>query len=171
MIDLDKVEDLNRLYRLFTMVTAGLPILRRSLKNSVLRRGKDINQSSITTDVAEDVDVDVDEADATVAGSKGKGKSKARAQGPPQTSTLALKWVQDVLDLKDKFDRLWKQAFESNREIEGALNEVFAHHQSFSCANITTQAFEDFVNLNEKAPEFISLFIDENLKKGLKGVG
>ena len=24
--------------------------------------------------------------------------------------------------------------------------------------------------MNEKAPEFISLFIDENLKKGLKGV-
>lgn len=42
---------------------------------------------------------------------------------------------------------------------------------AFSCAHITSQAFEDFVNLNEKAPEFISLFIDENLKKGLKGVG
>lgn len=24
--------------------------------------------------------------------------------------------------------------------------------------------------MNEKAPEFISLFIDDNLKKGLKGV-
>lgn len=27
-----------------------------------------------------------------------------------------------------------------------------------------------FVNQNSKSPEFISLFIDENLKKGLKGV-
>lgn len=32
------------------------------------------------------------------------------------------------------------------------------------------KAFEDFINLNEKAPEYISLSIDENLKKGLKGV-
>lgn len=32
------------------------------------------------------------------------------------------------------------------------------------------KAFGSFINLNEKAPEFISLFIDENLKKGLKGV-
>ena len=32
------------------------------------------------------------------------------------------------------------------------------------------QAFEAFINMNEKAPEFISLFIDDNLKKGLKGV-
>ena len=37
-------------------------------------------------------------------------------------------------------------------------------------ANIFTQAFETFINLNEKSPEYISLFIDENLKKGLKGV-
>jgi len=125
MIDLDKVEDLNRLFRLFTMVPTGLPILRRSLKDSVLRRGKDINQSSIATDAVEDGDGDGDEADAAVIGPKGKGKWKARAQGPPQTSTLALKWVQDVLDLKDRFDRLWKQAFEISREVESALNEVF----------------------------------------------
>lgn len=171
MIDLDKVEDLNRLYRLFTTVAAGLSTLRRSLKDSILRRGKDINQSSTTTDAAEDIDVDVDEADTTVTGSKGKSKGKARAHGSPQTLTLALKWVQDVLDLKDMFDRLWKQAFESNREVEGALNEVFTHDQSPPCANITTQAFEDFINLNDKASEFISLFIDENLKKGLKSVG
>jgi len=31
------------------------------------------------------------------------------------------------------------------------------------------EAFESFINLNPKAPEYISLFIDENLKKGLKG--
>jgi cullin 3 len=171
MIDLDKVEDLNRLFRLFTMVPTGLPTLRRSLKDSVLRRGKDINQSSFTPDLAEDVDVDGDDADTTAIGSKGKGKGKARAQGPPQTLTSALKWVQDVLDLKDRFDRLWKQAFEYNRELECALNEVYTRNRHFSCANITAQAFEDFVNLNGKASEFISLFIDENLKKGLKGVG
>lgn len=48
--------------------------------------------------------------------------------------------------------------------------------RSVSCSvvpvysNVDLQAFEDFINLNEKAPEYISLFIDENLKKGLKGV-
>ena len=135
MINMGKVEDLNRLFRLFTMVDTGLPTLRRALKDSVLRRGKDINQSSVATDVAEDPDVDVDEADATAASLK--GKSKARAQASPQTLTLALKWVQDILDLKDSFDRLWKQAFESNREIEGALDEVFTRGQSNSCTNIT----------------------------------
>lgn len=31
------------------------------------------------------------------------------------------------------------------------------------------QAFETFINQQPRAPEFTSLFIDENLKKGLKG--
>lgn len=32
------------------------------------------------------------------------------------------------------------------------------------------QAFESFINLHPRASEFLSLYIDENLKKGLKGV-
>lgn len=30
--------------------------------------------------------------------------------------------------------------------------------------------FEYFLNLNTKSPEYLSLFIDDKLKKGLKGV-
>ena len=33
-----------------------------------------------------------------------------------------------------------------------------------------SQGFEGFINANPKAPEFISLYIDENLKKGVKDV-
>ena len=35
---------------------------------------------------------------------------------------------------------------------------------------LVLQAFRSFINDNPKSPEFISLFIDENLKKGLKEV-
>jgi hypothetical protein len=30
--------------------------------------------------------------------------------------------------------------------------------------------FEHFLNLNPKSPEYLSLFIDDKLKKGVKGV-
>lgn len=30
--------------------------------------------------------------------------------------------------------------------------------------------FEYFINLNPKSPEYLSLFIDDKLKKGVKGV-
>lgn len=32
------------------------------------------------------------------------------------------------------------------------------------------QAFEFFVNLNNRSPEFISLFLDDRLRKGMKGM-
>lgn len=32
------------------------------------------------------------------------------------------------------------------------------------------QSFEHFINLNTRSPEFISLFIDDKLRKGLRGM-
>ncbi|PSR75595.1 hypothetical protein PHLCEN_2v9075 [Hermanssonia centrifuga] len=147
MVDSDRLEDLSRLYRLFIMVPTGLPALKKALRDSVIRRGQELNISSA---LAEGVDLVEDEPDDI----KGKGKAKARpANSGAQTLQLALKWVEDVLALKDKCDGIWMKAFQSDREVESGLNE----------------AFETFINKNDKAPEFISLFIDDNLKKGLKG--
>jgi len=56
--------------------------------------------------------------------------------------------------LKDKYDKLLVTAFSNDKTFQHALN----------------QAFEYFINLDAKSPEYISLFIDEKLKKGLKGV-
>ena len=116
MIDLDKKEDLSRLYRLFITVPTGLPTLRRALRDSIVRRGKEL--ASIGSVGGADGDGDDEVEDV-----KGKGKAKAPNTGA-QTLQLALKWVQDVLDLKDKFDTLWTQAFRSDREIETGMNEV-----------------------------------------------
>ncbi|KAJ7650303.1 Cullin-domain-containing protein [Roridomyces roridus] len=135
MIDLNKTSDMARLYRLFIMVPAGLPCLKRSLKDSVRRRGEAINQASSGME------------------SGGAENVKARATSGAQTLALALKWVQDVLDLKDLFDRIWRDAFSSDRELESNLNE----------------AFENFINLNQRSSESIALFIDDHLKRGLKG--
>jgi len=48
------------------------------------------------------------------------------------------------------------------------LSGAFLNDKNFQ--HSFNQAFEYFINLNNKSPEFISLFIDEKLKKGLKGV-
>ena len=75
-------------------------------------------------------------------------------KGTPVGVALALKWVQDVLDLKDRMNVILSMAFARNKSFETAIN----------------QAFERFFNLNSKAPEFMSLFIDNKLKKDFKGV-
>ncbi|KAF8968105.1 Cullin-domain-containing protein [Flammula alnicola] len=143
MIDNNKFEDLSRLYRLCRMVPTGLPTLQTSLKQSIICRGKEINQVALGEDFVEG------EADEREPKDKGKGK----ARNPVSSIQPAVTWVQDVLNLKDKFDLVWKISFQSNRDVEIALND----------------AFSSFVNLNEKCSEFISLFIDDHLKRGLKG--
>ncbi|GLB40454.1 putative cullin-domain-containing protein [Lyophyllum shimeji] len=149
MVDTDKTDSLARLYRLFIMVPTGLPTLKRSLKESVARRGRQINRASSGAEgVDAEIDVVGDEGDR-----KGKGKARPVANAAAQRLALALKWVEDVLELRDKFVAVWQSAFDKDREVESALNE----------------AFQEFIDSNERSPEYISLFIDDNLKKGLKG--
>jgi cullin 3 len=121
MVDTDRMDDLGRLYRLFSMVSTGPPCLRKTLKESVARRGKEINRASVGIEVGDgEIDVVGNDEDR-----KGKGKGKARAVAGAQTLSLALKWVQDVLELKDKFDQVWRAAFLRDRDLESALNEVY----------------------------------------------
>ena len=47
------------------------------------------------------------------------------------------------------------------------LSESFQDDRVFK--QMITTDFEHFININPKSPEYLSLFIDEKLKKGLKG--
>lgn len=64
-------------------------------------------------------------------------------------------FVQRLLDLKDKYDKIITLAFNNDKTFQNALNS----------------SFEYFINLNVRSPEFISLFVDDKLRRGLKGVG
>lgn len=123
MIDSDRLDDLARMYRLFTKVSAGLPCLRKALREKIIRRGKEINDADGT---AGGNGGDSGDEDAAEPSAKTKGKAKARppANAAAQNLALALRWVQDVLDLKDKFDKIWSKAFNSDRDLESSLNEV-----------------------------------------------
>nr|GMC59432.1 cullin-3A-like isoform X1 [Ipomoea batatas] len=63
-------------------------------------------------------------------------------------------FVQRLLDEKDKHDNIINKAFNNDKTFQNALNS----------------SFEYFINLNPRTPEFISLFVDDKLRKGLKGV-
>ncbi|KAL4220045.1 Cullin-3 [Mactra antiquata] len=66
----------------------------------------------------------------------------------------AITYVQNLLDLKDRFDHF--------------LHESFGNDNLFK--KMISSDFEHFINLNPKSPEFLSLFIDDKLKKGVKGM-
>lgn len=139
MLDDNRIEDLERLYRLFRRAD-GLQVLKLGLKAYVSTKGKIINTAVETTSKA-----------ATPIKDETGGAATSQAS-TPQAAT-AIKWVEDVLAFKSRFDRLLPVSFHDDKGCEVSINE----------------AFETFVNSNPRAPEFISLFIDENLKKGLKG--
>ncbi|CAF2972806.1 unnamed protein product [Rotaria sp. Silwood2] len=67
----------------------------------------------------------------------------------------AITYVQNLLDLKDTFDHFLKNAFNEDKTFKKRINSDF----------------EYFINLNQRSPEYLSLFIDETLKKGAKDLG
>ena len=48
------------------------------------------------------------------------------------------------------------------------INKSFASDKIFQ--NALNSAFEFFINLGQRAPEYISLYMDDRLRKGVKGV-
>ncbi|XP_015895103.1 cullin-3A [Ziziphus jujuba] len=72
----------------------------------------------------------------------------------PEKLKDPVEFVQRLLDEKDKYDRIISSSFTNDKTFQNALNS----------------SFEYFINLNPRSPEFISLFVDEKLRKGLKGV-
>ena len=63
-------------------------------------------------------------------------------------------FIQSLLDLKDRFDHFLHESFNEDRLFKQMISSDF----------------EYFINLNLKSPEYLSLFIDDKLKKGVKGV-
>lgn len=63
-------------------------------------------------------------------------------------------FLQKLLDLKDRFDHFLKNSFNNDRIFKQMI----------------AADFEYFLNLNPKSPEYLSLFIDDKLKKGVRGV-
>lgn len=61
---------------------------------------------------------------------------------------------QNLLDLKDRFDHFLINSFNNDKIFKQMI----------------ASDFEYFLNLNQKSPEYLSLFIDDKLKKGVKGV-
>lgn len=81
-------------------------------------------------------------------------QGKALVQEEEHQGTNAITFVQSLLDLKDGFDHFLNNSFNKDKIFKQMIASDFEH----------------FLNLNPKSPEYLSLFIDDKLKKGVKGV-
>ncbi|XP_066587748.1 cullin-3-A [Prorops nasuta] len=83
-----------------------------------------------------------------------KEQGRAMVQEDNDASTNAVIFVQNLLDLKDRFDHFLHYSFNNDKIFKQMI----------------ASDFEYFLNINTKSPEYLSLFIDDKLKKGVKGM-
>ncbi|EYC13417.1 hypothetical protein Y032_0044g980 [Ancylostoma ceylanicum] len=61
-------------------------------------------------------------------------------------------FVEDLLELKERFDEFLLMSFQRDKMFKNRIQTEF----------------EKFINLNKNSPEYLSLYMDEKLRKGLK---
>ncbi|KAI5778569.1 Cullin [Geopyxis carbonaria] len=145
MLDNDKVDDIRLIYHLISRVDPEKTVLKEMTCNRLIELGKGIH-ANLSNPVEP---LPTTSGDPSTSGAAAAREEKA-ANG--QTA-LAIRWVDEVLALKDKYDRIWEVALLEDKGIQTAL----------------TRAFTQFINDLRDAPEYISLFIDDNLRRGIKG--
>jgi cullin 3 len=150
MIDNDRIEDLSILYELIVRVDPSMAPLKATLQSRIMELGLEIEKNLKTTDFS--VPANGSGADGEEGGD---AADKAKAQPltvAAQQTAAAIKWVDDVLTLKDKFDKLWANCFQEDLILQSSI----------------TKSFSDFINVFNRSSEYVSLFIDDNLKRGTK---
>lgn len=145
MLDNERIDDLQNVYILVARVDAKKEALRKEIQKCIVDIGTSINASTGNT-LSSTIPPPQPVLDA-------KGSKKTAEKPLNQQTAAAIRWVQDVLQLKSKYYSIWARAFQKDQIIEKSL-EV---------------SFQDFVNANMRSPEHLSLFLDEHLKKGIKG--
>lgn len=140
MVDNDRYADLELVFDLNSRIDPKKSELTTAIQQRVQEVGGAINEAATTTSTAPPV---------TAAQQERDSEPKPTAN---QQTVAALQWVEGILQLKDKYDHLWTVSFQSDPVIQPAL----------------TRSFTETINSFPRSSEFISLFIDENMKKGLK---
>lgn len=161
MIDNDSFADLSIAYRLVSRpgVKDGIEKLKKIMSVRIIELGVEIEKGLSDANFydrraapdGEDTANDAAKKEAKKdAGIEDKAKPLT---GAARQTAAAVKWVDDILQLKDKFDRFLSECFNDDKILESAL----------------TKSFSDFINMFNRSSEFVSLFIDDNLKNGIRG--
>ena len=146
MIDNDRTGDLGMMYDLSARVDPSKDELRKAVQARIVEQGNGINES--TTNMLK-----APPRPSAPNGEKPEGDEKPAEKPINQQTAAAIKWVEEILHLKGKYDNFLTEAFQNDQGLQTAV----------------TRSFTDFINSFERTSEYLSLFFDENMKKGIKG--
>lgn len=147
MLDNDKLDELEMIYDLIGRVDPRKEELRRAVQKRIVELGTDINTAATNNSHAQPISNTKQDSD------KAESDGKPSEKPVNQQTAAAIRWVDDILQLKQKYDTVLIAAFQSDQGLQTALS----------------RSFTDFINAFERSSEFLSLFFDENMKKGIKG--
>ena len=147
MLDNERLGDLEMIYELISRVDPKKEDLKQAVQKRIVELGHDINGA--VNNALQPPPAKVPFA----GGEKAETEGKAPERPVNQQTAAAIKWVDDVLQLKGKFDHILATCFSLDQGLQTAF----------------TRSFTDFINSFERSSEYLSLFFDENMKKGIKG--
>ncbi|KAJ1721042.1 hypothetical protein LPJ53_004394 [Coemansia erecta] len=131
-------ESLYTLYRLYKPFPSSIQVLRTCIYDHIIGLGKKIMLGV--------------ESSSGNAADDGSQKQASDVPGIAARTAMALRWVQEVLSCYDVYDMMLKQSFADDQDMRNTIKD----------------AFIEIINANARAPELLSLFIDDNLKNGLR---
>lgn len=149
MVDNERYTELRDIFELEGRIDVKRSNLTKAVQQRIVEMGTEINKAVL---LAADAPPAAQPTEPTSERMKTGDKPKSL---PVNQHTLAaIKWVQDVLLLKAKFDNLWKESFNKDQTMQTAL----------------TRSFADFINSAtfSRGSEYISLYIDDNMRKHVK---
>jgi hypothetical protein len=124
------------------------------------------NQSSTASPTTDNTQISSSQVSstATTSANSAQGQTSSSATsaalsndtegGSGGSSKTPIAFIQSLLDLKERFDFFLRASFNDDKLFKQRINSDF----------------EYFINLNARTPEYLSLFIDDKLKKGVKGL-
>lgn len=148
MLKHDKHEDLACMYKLFHRVQNGLLTVADCMSSYLREQGK-----SLVTMEFEQTNNSAAAASSSQMASNVVAATSSNANNDDSGKTPIV-FIQSLLDLKERFDLFLRNSFNEDKLFKQRINSDF----------------EFFVNLNPRTPEYLSLFIDDKLKKGVKGL-
>lgn len=148
MLDNDRLDELEMVYDLISRVDPSKDDLKQAVQKRVVELGVELNKAATINAQG------VQQAPPVAREAKTESETKGAPERMINVQTAAaIQWVDDVLRLKDKYDRVLTTSFRDDQLLQTAV----------------TKSFADFINEFKRSSETLSLFFDENMKKGIKG--
>lgn len=138
-----RIDELTIIYDLNLRISDKAVQIANVIRSIIRQMGTDLNEATLKCLEAPE--------ETTASGSKPKGPAERMIN---RQTSAALKWADTLLQLKVKADLIWEKSFRSSPSLQAEI----------------TNGFVDFINSPKfnRAPEYISLFIDANLRKHAK---